>query len=594
MIAARALPKKEKLTASGVLGKITVMSASGERIGQWGGTECFLSKQTGVGPCLIVRSSRHKSEQGTFFKLTDVISVIATYAHTGKLTVVVKYQLHKCTVLVDANREDIPQLQHMAGLLQNQLRWHEIEIDVAVPKRGRGRGRGANDSEPVNDVRELPQDVEVEVALPPNFLPKGDAAFATQQDDEDDDPNTRIAKLLGMSTEAAAAAPEPSRPSAHKTAAPVPPTRNIRTSTGLTVERDLTAEQRLALQFVRQGHNVFITGSGGTGKSDWLSFMLRSGLHHKGDNVAVTALTGITARNIGGQTVHAFSGIGRGEVSTEAMIQRVQSRPEVVRSWLSCRVLIIDEISMMSPRLFSALDKIARAVTKRPNLAFGGIQLILVGDFLQLPPIDTDEEGTYCFESASWKSAELRSVAFTTDFRHQDDDSFRRICEDLRTGYVSFAAEEMLESCHRRVLSREEERSTTHILPLRKDVDAVNEAQLAALDDPEFFRYQAEDQASIGGIELDNEVALARTITLKHQALVVLVASVPNSRLVNGDMGVVVRFVEQIHGPSLPVIRLFSDGSEHVVPLVRVDIAGRSGVSIASRTQIPLQLPTRE
>jgi ATP-dependent DNA helicase PIF1 len=583
MIAARALPKKEKMTASGVLGKITVMSASGERIGQWGGTECFLSKQSGVGPCLIVRSSRHKSEQGTFFKLTDVTSVIATYAHTGKLTVLVKYQLHKCTVLVDANREDIPQLQFMAALLQNQLRWNEIEVDVAVPKRGRGRGRASLSTEPVSDIRELTMDGrDDEVTLPPYQRKDvaGDAMGATQEDEED--PNAAIARML--------AGGEPSLPTVQKTAAPLPPPRISRSSLGLTTERDLTTEQRLALQFVRQGHNVFITGSGGTGKSEWLSFMLRTGLHHKGDSVAVTALTGITARSIGGQTVHAFSGIGRGEVAVEALIQRVQSRPEVVRSWLSCRVLIIDEISMMSPRLFTALDKIARAVTKRPNQSFGGIQLILVGDFLQLPPVDADGEGTYCFESSAWRSAELRCVAFTTDFRHQEDDGFRRVCEDLRTGYVSLAAEEMLEACRRRVLTRDEERSITRILPLRKDVDEVNAAQLAALEDPEFFRYQAEDQTSIGGIELDNEVALARNITLKHQALVVVVASVPNSPLVNGDMGTVVRFVEQTHGPSLPVIRLFSDGSEHVVPLVRVDIAGRSGVSVASRTQLPLQL----
>lgn len=559
------------------------MSASGERIGQWGGTECFLSKQTGVGPCFIVRSSRHKRQDGTFFKLTNVSSVIATYAHTGKLTVVVKHQLHNCTVLVDANRDDIPQLQFMASLLQNQLRWGEMEVDVAAPgPRSRGRSSAADDI-PVNDVRE----VEEEVRLPTTFA--AGAGGHDEEDDDDDDPNAKIAKMLGGGGAVNVTGAPPVKNAA--TTHPVPTSSRVpRATLGLASDRDLTTEQRLALQFVRQGHNVFITGSGGTGKSEWLTYMLRVGLHHKGDSVAVTALTGITARSIGGQTVHAFSGIGRGDQPFEALLQRVQSRPEVVRSWLSCRVLVIDEVSMMSPRLFTVLDKIARAVTKRPNQPFGGIQLILVGDFLQLPPVDADGEGTYCFESDAWRSAELRSVSFTTDFRHQDDDSFRRVCDELRVGYVSVAAEDMLEACRRRVLTRDEERYMTRILPLRKDVDAVNEEQLAALEDAEFFRYQAEDQASIGGIDLDQEVALARTMTLKHQALVVLVASVPNSPLVNGDMGTIVRFVEQTNGPSLPVVRLFSDGSEHVVPMIRVDVAGRSGVAIASRTQLPLQL----
>ncbi|CCW70337.1 unnamed protein product [Phytomonas sp. Hart1] len=124
--------RKPKTTLSGVQGKITVQSANGERIGQWGGTECFLSRQTGLGPCLVVRSSRHRRGQGTFFQLVGLRQVLSSHVLQGKLTLVLSHAHQRiCTVFINALPSDIEELQMMAGTLQDRSKWKTLEKNVA-------------------------------------------------------------------------------------------------------------------------------------------------------------------------------------------------------------------------------------------------------------------------------------------------------------------------------------------------------------------------------------------------------------------------------------------------------------------------------
>ena len=148
----------------------------------------------------------------------------------------------------------------------------------------------------------------------------------------------------------------------------------------------LSAEQESVVELCEKGENVFFSGGAGTGKSVLLSHIVqRLSRKYQADQVFVTATTGLAACNIGGTTVHQFAGVGRGDGRVADLIKYVQRRSDVVSRWRQARVLVIDEIGMMPPGLFEALNSIAKAV-RGDTRPFGGIQLILTGDFFQVWP----------------------------------------------------------------------------------------------------------------------------------------------------------------------------------------------------------------
>ena len=220
----------------------------------------------------------------------------------------------------------------------------------------------------------------------------------------------------------------------------------------------LSAEQTRALDAVRAGHSIFLTGSAGTGKS----FTLRKVIEvlrrmHGKDHVFVTASTGIAASNVGGTTVHSYAGIGLGHAPADELADKVLAKQAVRKRWLLTRALIIDEISMLDGGLFDKLDHVARRVrAARPimlpstssasssaDAPFGGIQLVLCGDFFQLPPVGMERDPTaagkavrFMFESHAWRSLGLTSCCLTRSFR-QKDPGFIALLDEMRRGSLS-------------------------------------------------------------------------------------------------------------------------------------------------------------
>ena len=191
----------------------------------------------------------------------------------------------------------------------------------------------------------------------------------------------------------------------------------------------LTKEQNKVLQLVQSGRNVFFTGSAGTGKS----FLLKRIVGALPPDVTfVTASTGVAACQINGTTLHAFAGIGSGEASVEQCIKLAQ-RKDVAPQWRRCKHLIIDEISMVDGVFFQKLESVARAV-RGNDKPFGGIQLILCGDFLQLPPVTKKgEKRVFCFQSSSWSKC-VNTNYELTDIRRQNDKEFINILQAIRLG----------------------------------------------------------------------------------------------------------------------------------------------------------------
>jgi ATP-dependent DNA helicase PIF1 len=163
-----------------------------------------------------------------------------------------------------------------------------------------------------------------------------------------------------------------------------PPAKRPRPNPGTTASESggetETDEQRRACAAVAAGRNVFVTGPAGTGKSHLVRTVVARTVHPP-TSVFVTATTGVAALHIGGTTVHAFAGIGIGTDPGE-ILRRVRSNAAAGDRWRRCRLLVIDEVSMLAAETLDRLDAVARSVRGRPAEAFGGIQVVLVGDFL--------------------------------------------------------------------------------------------------------------------------------------------------------------------------------------------------------------------
>lgn len=143
--------------------------------------------------------------------------------------------------------------------------------------------------------------------------------------------------------------------------------------------------QEIAFGIFKTGRNIFLTGSAGTGKTYLLNQYIQY-LQERDIQPTITAPTGIAASHIGGMTIHSFFGIGIKEWIDDYFLDCLLQKEYLYRRLRAMKVLIIDEISMVSPELFVSVDKILRAF-KNSDKPFGGIQIILSGDFFQLPPV---------------------------------------------------------------------------------------------------------------------------------------------------------------------------------------------------------------
>jgi ATP-dependent DNA helicase PIF1 len=199
---------------------------------------------------------------------------------------------------------------------------------------------------------------------------------------------------------------------------------------------ELSAEQKHVIEMALAGKSIFFTGSAGTGKSFLLRSLIKK-LQQRlgGDSVFVTASTGIAACNIGGTTVHSFAGIGLGENTKENLAKLVCKDRRKAKKWKQAAVLIIDEVSMLDGQLLDKLDFVARRARGIDHMPFGGLQMILCGDFFQLPPvgIGQDPNKIFCFEAQVWGQLlhPSRQLILRQVFR-QRDEAFVRCLNELR------------------------------------------------------------------------------------------------------------------------------------------------------------------
>ncbi|KAJ1299572.1 hypothetical protein OPQ81_002538 [Rhizoctonia solani] len=337
------------------------------------------------------------------------------------------------------------------------------------------------------------------------------------------------------------------------TASEAPPSVDTPAAPPCNTGIKLSPEQQRVLDLVLQGRSVFFTGSAGTGKSVLLRNIIQSLRERRTPGLVVTASTGIAAANIQGETLHAFAGVGLGNQKRSALIARAWKTRGVPARWRAARILIIDEISMVAARWFDDLDAIGRSLREN-NAPFGGIQLVVCGDFFQLPPVPEYHEadmGSYtdfAFRAWSWDRAVPTMVTLTQVFR-QKQPQLIDMLNDMRVGRISRGTERLFQSLARPVVYPDGIQPT-EILPLRRQVDSSNKIQLDRLPG-KLMTFNAQDiffldserrpiRPPYGKKLLDRYIEFY--IQLKVGAQVMCVRNMRDSGLVNGSVGKIVDF----------------------------------------------------
>lgn len=336
--------------------------------------------------------------------------------------------------------------------------------------------------------------------------------------------------------------------------------------------------QDRALDILKTGANAFLTGEPGAGKTYVINKYV-AWLEAAGLNVAVTASTGIAATHIGGMTIHSWSGVGINDFLSPQDLEQIIGRERIVKRVKAAQVLVIDEISMLDGKVLDMVDQILRAARQSAE-PFGGVQIICIGDFFQLPPVTRQGDMMrYAFECNAWLNMKPLICYITEQYR-QDDEMLLGLLGSIRRNEI--------EEEHYTLLDEQTEIAFEQIEPTRlythnADVDAVNAQKLAQL--PGMMRkFQMEAKGRkpmIAG--LVKNCLSPEALELKEDAMVMCTKNNFEGGYVNGTLGRVVRFDE-----GYPVIET-TDGKEILMKTTTWELA-EDGKVLASIEQLPLRL----
>lgn len=323
----------------------------------------------------------------------------------------------------------------------------------------------------------------------------------------------------------------------------------------------MNEDQKEALELFKKGKNMFITGPAGTGKS-YIINMIHNWCNDNNINISITSTTGISAMLLEkGSTVHCWAGIGIGISTREKLIERIRKDRRCVERWCKTNVLIIDEISMLPIYIFEKLNYIGQKLRHDDN-PFGGIQLILCGDFAQLPPIDSD----FLFNSPLWKFVINDIICLKTNMR-QSNIEFSHMLSELRLGIVSNETKQML--LDRMIKPTIKDFIPTELHSRRNIVDEININSLYDLikNGEKLYQYLSYDEIVTKKDldedkkeyldKLDNYCHSPKLIELCINSQVMLTSNINfNLGLCNGSRGIVIRIDE-----GFPVVK-FLNGVE--------------------------------
>jgi ATP-dependent DNA helicase PIF1 len=364
--------------------------------------------------------------------------------------------------------------------------------------------------------------------------------------------------------------------------------------------------QDRALDILKTGANVFLTGEPGSGKTHTINTYIQY-LQERGVEPSVTASTGIAATHVSGMTIHSWSGVGVRSTLSPYELEQLMEKERLVKRLGQAHVLIIDEISMLSRETLDTVETVCRTLRRRTE-PWGGLQVIFVGDFFQLPPIErqaassrshTDDlfsidldsghgsthgeqrtDTHFAYNARAWKAAQPL-VCYLSEQHRQEGDELLSILGALRGGSV--------EEMHRDALTARmvppPDTIVTQLYPKNENVDRINATELARIKGVS----RAHNMTTTGFqpiVEgLKKSCLSPEVLELKVGARVMFTRNAPDTSYVNGTLGEVVNFARTT---GFPVVRTYGGSTLEVVPVDwTIEDQGRV---VASLTQIPLRL----
>lgn len=337
---------------------------------------------------------------------------------------------------------------------------------------------------------------------------------------------------------------------------------------------DLSPQQNSVFGAIVRKENVLVTGSAGTGKSTLLEALRQT----FGDDLHITASTGIAAVSVSGVTVHRWAGINYDLSAQDAADMIVKRKGPAFHRIRTAKMLAIDEVSMVDASLMDTLDLIFRMV-RRSKQPFGGIQMILFGDFLQLPPV---KGSGFAFQSKAWASADIKTHRLTQVFR-QKDEAFSNLLNQVRVGNITKEVRDILDS--RRGVKPKGKIKPVIVHTHNSSVDTINDKQLAKIKG-KATEWTAHDYGEAGPLKVIQKNCRApELLKLKEGAQVMCVWNVaPEDGIANGSVGTVCSIKDRT-----PYVE-FSNGIQ--MDFERKDYwqAREEGKVVAGRSQIPLRL----
>lgn len=346
---------------------------------------------------------------------------------------------------------------------------------------------------------------------------------------------------------------------------------------------NFNTEQLNAFNKYVAGENVFITGPGGSGKSYFIQQIYK----HACDNhkrIQITAMTGCAAILLEScaKTLHSWANIGLATGDPEEISNKIRKSILKRANWTNTEILVVDEVSMMSQKIFELLDIIGKK-TRRNDKPYGGIQLIFSGDFYQLPPVGKGEdtcESNFCFESPLWNQIfpPNNQVEFEFIFR-QEDEIFKKILNEIRCGKLFKSSLKVLQECINKPIPENNVIRPTILYPTKKMVDHLNQQEMEKLSGIDYSFSSSiiqetttdKDNTSMNRVigpqelayeinALNNNSLCEKTLCLKVGAQVMCVANLDMSSrfpIVNGSQGVITSITEK----GFPVVK-FLNGVE--------------------------------
>lgn len=345
----------------------------------------------------------------------------------------------------------------------------------------------------------------------------------------------------------------------------------------------LSKSQQKAYTLYSKGENVLILGSAGVGKSVLIKYIKEN----TNKIMYITATTGIAAYNISGMTIHSYIGFGTGDGDLNYNIRKVMRNKEAVSRIRNTEVLIIDEISMLSAELFEKMNEIVKVVRKS-NKLFGGIQLVLTGDFFQLLPVFKDKEDTrLLIESNTFLDnfTQNNTIQLTKNYRQQNDENYAELLTHLRKGEYTETDIELLKTR----LNLNTPETAIKLVPLNRLANKINETELNKIKEPtrNFIPNFTKENCKYLKSELERQFKAKNldVLKLKTGARVMLVKNLDVEKgLINGSLGTIKSF--QNNKPNV----LFDNGIEQLIEKHKWEIEDTETSKKCEAMQLPLIL----